>query len=74
MVGQNGPLLTDQSLPSFSSALCIGMLKIILLGGTMNGHLRKDAGMKKVQKLSLFLTLLPRGHNLKPREESCSCK
>lgn len=74
MVGQSGALWTDQSLPSFSSALYVGMLKIIPPGGTMHGQLKKDAGMKKVQKLPLFLTIFPRDGNLEQREESCSHK
>lgn len=46
------------------------MLKIILLEGTMYGQLRKDDGMKKVQKFPLFLTIFPRDHNLKQREKA----
>lgn len=40
----------------------------------MHGQLKKNAGMKKVQKLPPFFTIFPKDSNMKQREESCSCK
>lgn len=68
----------DQSLHSFSSALCIGMVKTAALGRTTPDEewssipflILLYSGMKKDQKLPFFLTIFPRDDNQNQREKT----